>query len=165
MRSMQLLSLVALVVCGLVGSIFLLRSCEDVGSELTNLPALLDDLQQVQARSMELDADHATLLSLDQAKNQLLREFIAGRLRLAEAADQYRELTLQQPHLPPPVCSEVFPGRPDHEFWPRMVVRDAQGLLLSDDIPDKQAVSCRLQEQLADFCTSKKTFVPEKAKP
>ncbi len=116
------------------------------------LPELVLSSQQIQAQSSELDTEHRILLSLEVDKTRLLKSLIDGRVHLLEAANQYRALTLQQPHLPPILSSEVFPGRPEDELWLRFVIRDTQSLLLSENLPGGQAVLSRLQAEFEVIC-------------
>jgi hypothetical protein len=88
-----------------------------------------------------------------EAKDEVAREVIAGRMTLAEAAARFRTIDASRPpHLP--VHLDVVPGSSDEERICRQVIAYVENNL--EGRPDRDAVLARLEADLRRHLEVKK---------
>jgi hypothetical protein len=116
-------------------------------------------LEDEKQRERDLDARQEALFRCMEAKNQLVREVIAGRLSLLEGAARLRELCRSTPGVIEDLRRRAWLGDTDEERACRDIIARAQSLL--DDEPEKaQEVARRLDAELREWLRGSTPALP-----
>jgi hypothetical protein len=121
LRLVAVIGAIALVICGLneVQPNWL----TEIGPALFNLSESRSHLKRENHNALRLDEKNQRALSYFAAKEQVIRDVVAGHLSLCEAAARFRDL-----HQSSPLCDmssfrQFVPGDSDEDRYCRQVIR------------------------------------------
>ncbi len=98
-------------------------------------------------RQSELEQRWEEVTARTEARQRLVREVIAGRLALAEAAARFQELDLASGNFNWDRFRAAMPGASDEEKQRRAVIEHVKSALVGD--PERErAVTARLEQEL-----------------
>jgi hypothetical protein len=106
-----------------------------LGLDFWNAPALREQVRTNLRRQAELDGDIAQTLHNNRIREMILREVVAGRLSVREAAVQFAELAESQPVLRDAFAGQLqraYPDLSDEERLYRHVIDQALLACTSD---------------------------------
>jgi hypothetical protein len=132
-----------------VGAFCVLRPgwATDIGFDVWNLPALERNMEYQAQVKDRLNRHDEVIKERIVAKEQVVRDLLAGRLTLLEAAAWFRRLNIEPPEYPgtPPDC---FPGRTENERYCRQLIQWVNVETREWAPSHAEEVRCRLEWEL-----------------
>jgi hypothetical protein len=124
-----------------------------VGLDVWNLPELQRRKAAADQRSAELARKDALVVERVLAKDQVVREVLADRMTLLQAAAWFRRLNTATPEIPGP-DPRNYPGRTEGERYCRQVLLWAR--METEELTPSHAeeIRCRLEAELAAHLAS-----------
>jgi hypothetical protein len=115
-----------------------------IGADVWNVPALEEQIRASKSAGEQLEAEDTDVRNRILIKEAIVTDLIAGRISLAEAAEQFTVLNADHPRYTEVIRAQ-FPGVPDHEMMARHVIAYA---LPRAAAHERSAVAKRLDAEL-----------------
>jgi hypothetical protein len=122
-----------------------------LGLDVWNLPELERRLAASERLGQELKEKDRIIMDRVTAKDEVIRELMAGRLTLAEAAGHFRRLNDEPRECRGPGVDCCFPGQTETERYYRQVLLWVEIETRHCEPSQAEEVMCRLEADFAAF--------------